>query len=410
MVVGINYSPEHSGIAPYTTQACEHLASAGHNVLVLTGVPSYPSWTVSAAYRWRWAVEEECNGLRIRRLRHYVPTRQSAIRRGLYEATFGARVLAEQLPWRPDIVLAVVPSLLGAYAAARIAERTRAPLGLWIQDLMGLATKQSGISGSGSVAHLTDRLERWVLAKACGIAVINDSFTSYLCDIGIPKERITLIPNWSHVRQSTQNRRTTREQLGWGSDEFVMLHAGNMGYKQGLENVVEAARLADGKGAGVRFVLLGDGSQRQMLKKVGLGVTRLQFIDPVSEERYADVLAAADALLINERATVINMSLPSKLASYFAAGRAVVAATPSTGGTAQEIRYARAGINVEPGDPSGLLDGVLTFATDPEAVLAYGKNARQYAYDNLQKAASLRRLEHFIDDLTSDVSASTFLQ
>src|SRR5438270_14094411 len=93
LIVGINYAPEHSGIAPYTTDAAEHLASKGHHVTVVTGVDHYPHWTRPADMRGRIRWRERRNGIEIIRLRHFVPRRQSAVRRGLYELTFGLQTL-----------------------------------------------------------------------------------------------------------------------------------------------------------------------------------------------------------------------------------------------------------------------------------------------------------------------------
>src|SRR3954469_18599712 len=89
-IVGINYAPEHSGIAPYTTDAAEHLASQGHRVRVWTGGAPYPHWSVPADMRCRRASTDRRNGVEINWLRHHVPRRQSAVRRMMYEATFGA--------------------------------------------------------------------------------------------------------------------------------------------------------------------------------------------------------------------------------------------------------------------------------------------------------------------------------
>lgn len=399
LVIGINYAPEHAGIAPYTTQVCEHMAAQGHKVYVLSGIPSYPSWEVSREYKWRLAVEEERDGLQVRRLRHYVPARQTAIRRGLYEMTYGVHVLLDRLPWRPDVIFAVTPSLLGACAGAIMASRMNVPLGIWVQDLMGLAAKESGVSGGGRVADLTYRVERWVLRRGQRVIVINEAFRCQLITSGIPAGRVTLVPNWAHVRNPKRERSKMRAELGWPDDEFIVLHTGNMGNKQGLENAVRAARLADIHALRVRFVLLGDGSQRSRLEQAGQGVERLQFLDPVCDEIYAEVLSAADALLINERETVFNMSLPSKLTSYFAAGRPVIAAVSRDGTTARELLRAQAGMVAEPNNPKELLETALALMLDPDTNSKYAVNARLYARRNLEKSASLRRVEELILDL-----------
>ena len=71
---------------------------------------------------------------------------------------------------------------------------------------------------------------------------------------------------------------------GWREHETLALHAGNVAVKQGLENVIEAARLADAEEHSVRLVLLGDGNRRAQLEVQASGITRSQFLDPLEGE------------------------------------------------------------------------------------------------------------------------------
>lgn len=384
---GINFAPEHAGIAPYTTQACEYLVEHGATVLVLTGVPHYPAWTVPHPYRRSWRSDELHAGVRVRRLRHYVPSQQSAARRAVYEATFGARVATQRLPWSPNVIVAVVPSLLGAAAAASLARRHGARLVVWVQDLMGLAAARSGIAGGSSVAALTGFVERQVLQRADEVLVLNDAFRGYAERAGVPADRVTLVRNWNHVPGPSGDRLAVRERLGWAKDEIVALHSGNMGLKQGLENIVEAARQA--QGSPVRFVLMGDGNQRQRLEQLGQGVPTLSFLPPAPRAEFPDVLAAADVLLVNERASAVDMSLPSKLTSYFRSGTPVIAAVPAGGGTAHELERASAGRLVRPDDPLALLTEVQALAADPAAGAGYGARALRHVNEHLSAASSL---------------------
>src|SRR5699024_2179188 len=126
----------------------------------------------------------------------------------------------------------------------------------------------------------------------------------YLVDaLAVPDQAITVVRNWSHVPSPVVDHRARtalRASLGWGPEETVVLHAGNMGAKQGLENVVAAARLATDRDLPVRFVLLGDGHRRQDLQRLAAGDPRLQFLDPVPDAEFTATLAAADVLLVNE--------------------------------------------------------------------------------------------------------------
>ncbi len=88
LITGVNYAPEETGIAPYTTGLAEHLVQRGHQVTVITGVPSYPQWRVYPEYRKVLLRRELRAGVEVRRVRNYVPRRQSTLQRGLYEASF----------------------------------------------------------------------------------------------------------------------------------------------------------------------------------------------------------------------------------------------------------------------------------------------------------------------------------
>lgn len=87
LVVSTNYAPELTGIGPYAAQLAEHWAASGADTHVLTGMPHYPAWRTDAAYRGVWRTEERREGVTVHRRRHYVPARQSALRRAAFEAS-----------------------------------------------------------------------------------------------------------------------------------------------------------------------------------------------------------------------------------------------------------------------------------------------------------------------------------
>jgi exopolysaccharide biosynthesis WecB/TagA/CpsF family protein len=395
LIVGINYRPETTGIAPYTSDLAEHLAVSGHRVTVITGFAHYPAWRLEPGEHRMRAVESRA-GVRVIRRRHYVPRSQSAIRRGAYEATFLVHGALSR-PERPDVVLGVIPSLSGGLLARYFAARAHAPYGLIFQDLMAPAARQSGIGGGTRVAGATSSLERWATAKARTVAIASENFRPYLQEIGVDESRIFDLPNWSHLGAPTADRAATRDRLGWPPDRSVVLHAGNMGLKQGLEQVVEAARRADALAAPVLFVLMGDGSQRASLEAQARRIERLRFLPFQPEAEVPNILDAADLLLVSERPTVIDMSLPSKLTSYFAAGRPIVAAVPPEGSTAREILQAGAGVIIPIGDPEELNRVVAQVHEDPEWATKMGEAGREYARSALDLNSARARIDRLLE-------------
>jgi exopolysaccharide biosynthesis WecB/TagA/CpsF family protein len=404
LIVGINYRPETTGIAPYTSDMAEYFAGCGHSVTVITGFAHYPAWRTARGER-RMRAEEWRDGVRVLRRRHYVPRSQSAFRRAVYEATFLVHGALSR-PDRPDVVIGVVPSLSGGMLARFFSARARVPYAVIFQDLMAPAAAQSGIGGGARVAGATAVLERWAAGRARAVAIASSRFRPYLRAIGVADEAILELPNWSHLGTPSTDRVSTRRRLGWPRDRTVVLHAGNMGLKQGLEQVIDAARQADTVGAPVLFVLMGEGSQRRSLEAKGRGIERLRFLSFQPEDEVANILAAADVLLVSERATVVDMSLPSKLTAYFAAGRPIVAAVPAVGATAREIQVSGAGVVVPIGDASALNDVAARLAADPSWAARLGEAGSAYAASALDLASARSRMDALLTRTLRDAVAS----
>ncbi|MBB0244435.1 glycosyltransferase [Streptomyces alkaliphilus] len=396
LLVSTNYAPERAGIGPYAAQVAEDwVIRRDAEVHVLAGMPHYPAWSVDPAWRGRWRAGELRDGVRVHRRRHTVPSRQTAVRRGVYEASILlGGLLAPPRVGRPDAVLAQMPSLAGGVLAARLARRHRVPFVPVVQDLMGAAAAQSGIDGGGRAAAAAAALERRVLAAATLVGVIHESFRDRVRSLGVPDDRIRPVPNWAHVDPPTGTRADTRARLGWDPDRTVLLHSGNMGLKQGLEVLVEAARLAPD----LLVVLMGDGSRRDRLAEVAADVPNLRILPPAGDAGFPDVLAAADALVVTQRASVLDMSVPSKLTSYFTAARPVIASVADGGGTAEEIRRSDAGWLVPPEDPAAIVGAAREIAADPAAADAIGARGFDYARTHLGREAGLARISALLDE------------
>jgi len=174
-----------------------------------------------------------------------------------------------------------------------------------------------------------------------------------------------------------------------------------MGVKQGLENVVEAARLAESRGDKVRFVLLGDGSQRASLEVRAAGATAVQFLDPLEQPAFSQALEAADVLLVNERPGVREMAVPSKLTTYFTAAKPILAATEADSTTAAEVAASGAGHRVPPGEPDALVAGALALSSDGAAARVMGEQGRRYATALLSHDTAIDAYDAWIRKLVS---------
>jgi len=401
LIASTYYWPETGGPGLHVTGPAEYLAARGHEVAVVTGFPHYPQWRPLVPLRVR--ATEVHGGVTIRRRWLHIPRSQSAASRALYEGSLlGGGLTALHEGPRPDVILGVMPTLSGGVLAAAAARAFARPYGLLIHDLMGAAADQSGIRGGSRVASTVRRTELSLARRASGLGIIAEGFRDYFEQGGVAADRITRLRMWTLGAEPTESVEESRRRLGWAPDDFVCLHGGNMGQKQALDNLLEtAARL---RGNGVRLVLAGDGNDRPRLENRAreMGLDNLSFAPVQPWGQYESMLRAADLLIVNQRASVSDMSLPSKLTSYFVTGRPVVAAVAARSETALEVGAAEAGLVVAPEDPEALAEGILLLRRSEDVRRAHGERGRAYADRYLRADSALPEYEQFVRGIARD--------
>jgi glycosyltransferase involved in cell wall biosynthesis len=400
------YWPEASGNAPYVTGLAEYLKGCGHRVVVRTGFPHYPEWKSSA--NGRRSTRETHAGVEVHRRRHYVPPRQSAARRALYESSlFLGGLPGLGFFGHPDVVLGVSPSLAAASLALVAARMHNAPAGLIFQDLMGRAADESGVKGGESVAGVVRRLELGMARRATALGVVSDGFRAYFEAAGIAPARIFRVRNWNLTVPASLPRGEMRARLGWSDADFVCLYAGSMGHKQGLDNLLQAAAAL--RAHSVKVVLAGDGSDRGRLEALArsLQLDNVAFLGVQPSGDYEAMLLAADVLVVSQRPSVLDMALASKLTAYFAAGRPVIAAVAAGSETAREVVASQGGIVIPSASPNDLAAAILSLRTDPVRAGELAARGRRYALRHLSASSALAEYGRFVESLVNGRPRST---
>lgn len=399
-LLALNYPPEPTGIAPYTGSLAAGLLERGLSTSVHAAHPHYPDWAIYPEYG-EWTRREVVDGIEVCRRLHYVPRTPRGVRRLLSELSYGARLAVCR--WGdPKVVLAVSPSLFStALVLLRVRlTGSRSRVVVWVQDIYTLGLAETG-EGFAPVRSLIRWVESRTLRSADRVVVIHPRFAEYLsAELDVSKCQIAVIRNWTHLSPTADiTRAEARAKLGWPEDLTLAVHTGNMGAKQGLENIVEAARLADLREETVQFILVGDGGERRRLESEADGISRISFVEPLDDVNYRLALAAADVLLVNELPGVSGMAVPSKLTSYFDAGRPVVAATDPGGITAKEVLASGAGVTVPAGQPSLVLNAVLDIRADEERSSQMAKNGRSYRRRLLDMNVAIDKWYRLVRDL-----------
>ncbi|MDN4490655.1 glycosyltransferase family 4 protein [Demequina sp. SYSU T00068] len=406
-LLALNYAPEPTGNAPYTTALARRLVE-NSGVTAVTGFPHYPQWSRYAEYPGLYARSED-QGVDLRRVAHWIPNPPRGLKRLLSELHFGLHQMNS--PWgRTDAAILVSPALFAsALCAVRLRFPRRIPHAVWVQDLYTHGMMETG-EGSRMAVRIAKTVERWLLKDADAVVAIHPAMRERMIrDLGADPDRTYVIRNWGHVMPSAASRDDARARLGWEADARIVLHSGNMGRKQGLSTVAEAARIAHQRGDDITFILLGDGAERAELESLADGVPTLRFVDPVSDRDFPDALAAADILLVNELPGVKEMAAPSKLTSYFAAERPVLAAVDPDGIVAGIMAESLAGRITPSGDPVVLLDAALDFLAHPAEMTEAAEAGSRYWHEHLSEDAAITAWRQVLAEVTNSKSSTDTL-
>src|SRR3974390_343365 len=152
-IVSINYAPDQTGIAAYTTGMAEYLAASCHEVMVHTGFSYYPTWRKPADDRGKLYRSERLNGVCLHRYYLYVPRSPSALKRVVHEASFAlCAFIGSLLSRRTDVTVAVSPPLPLAIPVLLGARLKRSRSILHVQDLQPDAAVNLGMIKDGVLA------------------------------------------------------------------------------------------------------------------------------------------------------------------------------------------------------------------------------------------------------------------
>lgn len=335
LIITSNYWPEPTGISIYTTDLAECLESHGFEISVLTSLPHYPWWKVPLEYRHLREGVSEHHGIQVFRAEHLIPSEMNAFKRARFEFSIWknlnrvSKVLGNN---KFDLVISFIPTVAAGLVGCNLARKFDIPFGLIVQDLSSSGAKQSGLYGGRLVSKIAYVIEGSLLNQATKIAVVSPEMRDSMISLGISSRKISLIPNYSVPKREHRKKLYSRSRFGWAKDDFVVVHTGNMGAKQGLENVIEASKLL-GQNLKIKIYLIGHGNRESELKNLAKSVDNVDILPAVPANEYSALLAAADLLLVNERPSLMDMSLPSKLTSYLFSGRPIIAAVPRNGAT-----------------------------------------------------------------------------
>lgn len=395
LFLGLNYAPEEIGIGLYSGDMTREWVRAGYEVEAIVGVPFYPGWSVLPGFRkrgWTRAVE---HGVAITRCPLYVPAQPTGPKRILHYISF---LIASLMPMlrsilsgKPDLVFTVAPSLIAAPVAWLAARLCGARCWLHVQDFETEAAFATGLLGRrGLAGRIAPWFERKVLGLFDQVSTISPQMRLRLVAKGVPDQRATELRNWADIAAVRPLGRPSRYRHEWGiGTPHVALYSGNIANKQGIDLVLDAARLLRRR-QDLTFVVCGEGPNRAELERAAAGLDNIQFHDLQPRDRLSELLGLASVHLMPQIAQAADLVLPSKLTNMLASGRPIVATAQPDTGLATEIEGC--GVIVSPGCATCFSGAIERVLDDEAAATMLGRFARTRAEERWARAPILDHL------------------
>lgn len=400
LLASLNFAPELTGIGKYNGEMAPWFVLQGDDVSVLCAPPYYPEWKVHSGYSGKRFATLIENGVSVTRCPTYVPAQPTTVKRLVHLASFAISssvALFSRLFKKPDVVLVVEPTLFCVPSVLLFCKLTGAKALLHIQDYEVDAMFVLGMAGkAGFLSKFTFSVERWLMCRFDAVSTISYSMMAKAEEKGVDPSRLVFFPNWSDTSFVHPDVDGASLRSAWGVNESqkVVLYAGNIGAKQGLELVMEAASLYIFRPE-VKFFMVGSGAFVDELKRIAVdrNLTNVEFKPLQAWEDVPAMLTMADVHLVIQRKGAADAVLPSKLTNILSAGgNAVITAEADTELGRLVDEYPGIYTVVEPEDVSAFCAGL-----DIElAKSGVNSVARDYAEKNLNKEAILSR---FRDDL-----------
>ena len=396
------FPPEVNAPANRTFEHCREWVRLGHEVHVITCVPSHPKGEPFPGYRRTWYQREVIEGIHVHRVWTYLAANRGKVRRAVNYLSYVPMAVLRSLRLGSfDVVIATSPQFFCAAAGWLCAGMKGTPWIFELRDLWPDSIAAVGAIRKGFLLKILERFELHLYRSARGIACVTRSFVENLRARGIPEEKCFFVPNGV---ESTAwvggDGGRVRLRHGITQDEVIASYIGTIGMAHGTGTILEAASILAQSDIPIRFLVVGEGAELEVVRAKALagGQSNVIFTGLIPHSEVKDYMAATDIALVVLRDTpLFRTVLPSKMFEAMGAAKPVVLGVD---GEARDVLdRSGGGIAVAPEDSRALAAAVADLAMDRSRRGDLGEAGRLFVEREFRRSVWAKRFIEWMEGI-----------
>ena len=377
---------------------------AGHTVTIITGMPNHPTGVVLPEYRGRLAARETLGGITVLRNWLYATPNDGLVRKTLSHLSFMVSVVMLGLPrmGETDVIIVSSPTFFSALAAWVISRARGVPFVFEVRDMWPAVFVDLGVITNSLIIRCLEFLEMFLYRRAARVVTVTESFRQILLQRGLPPHKVITVTNGADVDFFVPGPRDNkvREELGLRG-KFIISYIGAHGISQGLETVLEAARLLR-DAPDIVFLLVGEGAEKRALLALCTqhNLENVLMCPVQPKARVPAYYQASDICLVPLRdITLFKSFIPSKIFEIMACGIPLIGAVH---GEAREIlERSGAASLVGPEDAAELAGAIRWLYAHPDNRAQMGVAGRSFVCANYDRESLAKRYEILLEEVVA---------
>lgn len=404
LILSHYYPPETGGASARISGLAKWLANFGHDVSVITGYPNYPKGRIFPEYRTTDKKVELIDGVTIFRVKVIAGSYGSIIVRllnylTLFLASFWIGIRKRN---RFDIIIATSPPLTIGILGRLLASLYKIPWIFDIRDIWPDVGIEAGIYKEKSlISKLSRKIANYLYKHSDHIVPVTKSKSEKIVNYGVKGNKVSVVENGIDsdlIEQLIDKKWRIEYNL---RDKFILTFAGLIGKAQGVDVIVETAKLLKDV-VDIHFLIVGEGTNKKdlVVRAEELDLGNVTFVDVQPKEFIPSLLKTSDIGIIPLVNNNLIDAVPSKLLEAWSCKLPVILI--AGGESADMVQRINGGVVLTSKDPNSIKKTILKLKDDTKMLEKYGSNGYKYVMKYLDRRLLAKKMENIIFEVLNN--------